>query len=254
MVVWAKKMRIVSVSQDLWIWLFIVKWDFKDQTLTIHTVNQNHDNLRLLPKYEQSYICGSRQVNRLIVMHQTVLLWQLLEVGVHHPPPPLLLHPLSLPPAAAVQLIGAAACTAAAELALWVNAEQMNLGRWLQAPPLPPCSCVPPTYRSGPQWCRPYGSCCRTTCGRRSWSSASACPSCPSRWWRWSPGSPRPQGSSPGSSSWPCAWPSGWGTPGRKKRKMKVEGDEGERLSKVYLWTIWDINTIYDQDAFYMLV
>ncbi|CAG5934255.1 unnamed protein product, partial [Menidia menidia] len=35
-----------------------------------------------------------------------------------------------------------------------------------------------------------------------------------SRWWRWSPGSPRPPGSSPGSSSWPSAWRSGSGTPG----------------------------------------
>ncbi len=145
------------------------------------------------------------------------------------------------------------------------NIGQMNFGRWSHSLSAFPYSLHPPfislslhlsskpspstlslslllpffsslplslSYQSGPQWCPPRGSGCRTTCGPRSCGSGSACPSCRSRWWRWSRESLRPPGSSPDSSSWPFAWQWESDTPGRMaggEGGDRVEGGEGGR-------------------------
>lgn len=81
-----------------------------------------------------------------------------------------------------------------------------------------------PIYLFDLHWCRLSRSGCQTRGGPRSSCSGWGCLSCQSRWWRWSPASPQPPGSSPGSSSWPCAWPSGTGSPGRREGSSCHQG------------------------------
>lgn len=62
------------------------------------------------------------------------------------------------------------------------------------------------SYRSGSLSYQLHGFDCRTTCGPRSFGSASEFQFYLSRWWRWTPRSPQLPSSSLSSFSLPCVW------------------------------------------------